>query len=203
MITALQHFRHYLLATKVILRTDHQSLKLLKTFKRPEGIMARWMETLAEFDFEIEHRPGLMHSNSDRLSRPFFKQCVDKPHKSLWSDVDELERAEDCSGPLTLQDRPHLLEIMVSLITLLPEVSDEEMAELQAEDVDLGPVIEWLQDTEPPPPELLKQCSKVTRKIWGLVPMIQLENGVLVRRDSDEGHPDSWCPGASGNGSSS
>jgi len=57
-IAALQHFRHYLLGTKVILRTDHHSLKWLQTFKRPEGILARWVETLAEFDFEIEHRPG-------------------------------------------------------------------------------------------------------------------------------------------------
>jgi len=55
-ITSLQHFRHYLLGNKVILRTDHHSLKWLRTFKRPEGILARWIETLAEFDFEIEHR---------------------------------------------------------------------------------------------------------------------------------------------------
>ena len=53
-ITSLQHFRHYLLGNKVILRTDHHSLKWLRTFKRPEGILARWIETLAEYDFEIE-----------------------------------------------------------------------------------------------------------------------------------------------------
>ena len=53
-ISALQHFRHYLFGNKVILRTDHYSLKWLKTFKIP-GIMARWIETLAEFDIEIEH----------------------------------------------------------------------------------------------------------------------------------------------------
>ena len=151
--------------------------------------MARWMETLAEFDFEIEHRPGLLHSNSDGLSRPYCKQCIDKPQKPLWSDLDELERAEECSGPLTLQDHPQLLEIMVNLITLLPEVSDEEMAALQAEDVDLGPVIEWLMDTEPPPADLLKWSSKATRKLWGLVPMIQLENGMLVKRDTEDGPP--------------
>ena len=51
-ICALQHFRHYLLGTKII-----RSLKWLQTFKRPEGILARWVETLAEFDFVIEHRP--------------------------------------------------------------------------------------------------------------------------------------------------
>ena len=52
-ISALQHFRHYLIGNKVILRTDHYSLKWLKTFKIPEGIMARWIKTLAEFDIEI------------------------------------------------------------------------------------------------------------------------------------------------------
>jgi len=48
-ICAIQHFSHYLLGNKVVLRTDHQSLKWLQTFKRPEGILARWVETLAEF----------------------------------------------------------------------------------------------------------------------------------------------------------
>jgi len=58
-ICALQHFRHYLLGNQVVLRTDHHSLKWLRTFKRPEGILARCVETLAEFDFTIEHRPGI------------------------------------------------------------------------------------------------------------------------------------------------
>ena len=40
-ITSLQHFRHDLLGNKVILRTDHHSLKWLRTFKRPE---ARWIK---------------------------------------------------------------------------------------------------------------------------------------------------------------
>jgi len=70
-ISALQHFRHYLIGNKVILRTDHYSLNWLKTFKIPEGIMACWIETLAEFDIEIEHRPVLVHSNVDGVSRLF------------------------------------------------------------------------------------------------------------------------------------
>ena len=36
-ILALQHFRHYLLGNKIILRTDHHSIKWLKTFKRPKA----------------------------------------------------------------------------------------------------------------------------------------------------------------------
>ena len=97
-ICALQHFRHYLLGTKIILRTDHHSLKWLQTFKRPEGILARWVETLAEFDFVIEHRPGRVHSNVDGVSRPFCKQCLDKPTKVKW--IDELEMADELTEPL-------------------------------------------------------------------------------------------------------
>jgi len=40
-VAALQHFRHYLFGSHIILRTDHHSLKWLKTFRRPEGILAR------------------------------------------------------------------------------------------------------------------------------------------------------------------
>jgi len=88
-ISALQHFRHYLIGNKVILRTDHYSLKRLKTLKIPEGIMARWIETLAEFDIEIEYHPGLAHSNVDGVSRPFCKQCEGKVPKTKW--IDELQ----------------------------------------------------------------------------------------------------------------
>jgi len=77
-VLSLQHFRNYLLGAKVILRTDHHSLKWLKTFKRPEGILARWLETLAEYDYTIEHRPGRLHSNADALSRQRCKQCWGK-----------------------------------------------------------------------------------------------------------------------------
>ena len=31
--------------------------------------MARWIERLAEYDFDIEHRPGKQHANADARSR--------------------------------------------------------------------------------------------------------------------------------------
>jgi len=74
-VMALQHFRHYVLGQKVILRKDHHSLKWLKTFKQPEGILARRIEPLAEYDYDIERRPGRLHSNAYALSRQTCKQC--------------------------------------------------------------------------------------------------------------------------------
>jgi len=56
-ILALQHFRHYLLGTPILPHTDHQNLKWLHSFRNPEGMMTRWLETLQEFDITIQHRP--------------------------------------------------------------------------------------------------------------------------------------------------
>ncbi|XP_057190663.1 uncharacterized protein LOC130554808 [Triplophysa rosa] len=64
-----RQFRHYLLGSNFILRTDHSSLTWLYRFKRPEGQLARWLEELSQYNFVIEHRPGSHHGNADALSR--------------------------------------------------------------------------------------------------------------------------------------
>ena len=38
-------------------------------FKDPTGQLARWLEQLQEFHFEVIHRKGLTHQNADALSR--------------------------------------------------------------------------------------------------------------------------------------
>ena len=37
--------------------------------------MTRWLEALAEFDYEVVHHPGKQHQNADALSRKMCKQC--------------------------------------------------------------------------------------------------------------------------------
>ncbi|KRZ63940.1 Retrovirus-related Pol polyprotein from transposon, partial [Trichinella sp. T8] len=49
-------------------------LKWLRNFREPEGQVARWLEKLAEFDFEVVHRPGKKHQNADALSRRACRQ---------------------------------------------------------------------------------------------------------------------------------
>ena len=75
------YFRHFLYGGKFIVRTDHGSLRWLYNFKEPEGQVARWLERLGCFDFEVEHRAGLKHSNADALSRYPCSQCgrTDEP----------------------------------------------------------------------------------------------------------------------------
>ena len=47
--------------------------------KQPMGQLARWLETLSEYDFTLQHRKGLKHNNADGLSRiscGHCKQCA-------------------------------------------------------------------------------------------------------------------------------
>ena len=172
-VAALQHFRHYLLGSQVILRTDHHSLKWLSTFKRPEGILARWIETLAEYSYTVEHRPGRLHSNVDGVSRPTCKQCIGKTFRTPW--VDEFERADELAEPLG-----------VHVLTMAPEISDSEMKELQAEDPHLGPVIDWFLQDHMPGTDQLRSVSMETRNLWSQRPTIYLENGILVRSTDND-----------------
>lgn len=52
-IYALQKWRHFLLATRFILYTDHQSLKSLYTQPTPTGRLARWLEFCDEYDMDF------------------------------------------------------------------------------------------------------------------------------------------------------
>ena len=69
LVEALRHFRCYRLGNKFKVRTDHSALQWLRTFKEPVGQVIQWIERLAEYDFDLVHRPGKQHSNADALSR--------------------------------------------------------------------------------------------------------------------------------------
>jgi len=68
-IDSTKFFHHYLYGRKFVIRTDHISLKWLMTFRNLEGQLARWLEQIQQYDFEIVHRKGNLHSNADGLSR--------------------------------------------------------------------------------------------------------------------------------------
>ena len=68
-------FRSYLRGAKFTLLTDHKSLVWLQHFKDTEGMMARWLHTLQQFQFTIVHRAGSDHGNADGLSRAPTNPC--------------------------------------------------------------------------------------------------------------------------------
>ena len=92
-IFALKEFSHYLTGRKrFVLRTDHGALTSLFKAKEPVSQQARYLGFLAEFNFEVQHRAGVLHGNSDGLSRRRHTPCTDK----------RCTRPEQCKG------QPHL-----------------------------------------------------------------------------------------------
>ena len=71
----VKQYRHYLYGNKFLIRTDHGALRYLMNFKDPQGQMARWLQVLDTYTFDIEHRAGRKHSNADAMSRGPCKQC--------------------------------------------------------------------------------------------------------------------------------
>ena len=69
LVTYVDYFRYYLAGCKVLVRTDHHSLKWLMSFREPESQVARWLERRQEYNFEVEHRAGKSHCNADPMSR--------------------------------------------------------------------------------------------------------------------------------------
>ncbi|KAK4469996.1 hypothetical protein MN116_000019 [Schistosoma mekongi] len=65
----MKHFRHYLLGRQFRVRTDHKTLQWLSNFREADGQLARWQETLQEFDYVCEYRRGAQHLNADAMSR--------------------------------------------------------------------------------------------------------------------------------------
>jgi hypothetical protein len=68
-VWAIKSFRKYLLGVNFDLVTDHSPLcSLLKNISLT-GKHARWALTLQEYEFKVQHRPGVTHQNADVPSR--------------------------------------------------------------------------------------------------------------------------------------
>ena len=171
----MQHFRHYLLGAQVILRTDHHSLKWLRTFKRPEGILARWIETLVEFNFVVQHRPGRLHSNADAVSRMACKQCWGKVAPTVW--IDECERADEIFESLSL----HTLR-------LLPELSAQDLTQLQSEDPEMGLAYTVMPQELEPTPDEFRALPLESRHLLSMRPEVFLQDGLLLRTREGSTH---------------
>ena len=61
-------------------RTDHTSLRWLCQRHEPSSQVARWLEIMSAFSYDLEHRAGKCHGNADGLSRQTpcldSKQCA-------------------------------------------------------------------------------------------------------------------------------
>ena len=71
----VEHFRQYFYGTAFTIRTDNSSLRWLHNFRNIDGMLARWLASLARYDYTIVHRKGDHRRNADNMSRIPTRKC--------------------------------------------------------------------------------------------------------------------------------
>ena len=161
----VKYFRSYLFGHHFTIRTDHSSLRWLLAFKDPQNQVARWIQTLSEYDFEIEHRPGVKHGNADGLSRQPCRQCL---RMSAGETMEDDATALGGGCP-------------VRLIGLVPEWTDRQLSEAQEADSDLGPVIALLKEGRRPTEVETTSWTNSAKRLVLDWDRMKLQDGVLKR----------------------
>jgi hypothetical protein len=96
-VESLKRFAHLLQGLKFRVYTDHKGLEWITTQKKLSPRQARWLEVLADFEFEIIHVPGEMNTLADALSRMYS----DEP-KGIVRAASEYVSAEEENIPSKL-----------------------------------------------------------------------------------------------------
>ncbi|SGY57170.1 BQ5605_C006g04232 [Microbotryum silenes-dioicae] len=73
-VDALRQWRVNLMGVHFHVLSDHESLKYLKTQENLSKRQARWVERLADYDFDITYIPGGENTVADTMSRYSFPQ---------------------------------------------------------------------------------------------------------------------------------
>ena len=140
------------------LRTDHGSLVWLRNFKEPEGQLARWLECLQEYDFEIVHRWGRKHTNADALSRLLCRQC----------------------------DRDNHSSAIVAATPIMPRgCQQEDLRNAQLADADIAPALQAKQTDQRPGEDRLKEMILASRRLVQLWEQLVVRDGILYRLFED------------------
>ena len=191
MVTFIRHFRPYLLGRHFTLRTDHSALKWLQTLKEPEGQLARWLEQLQEYEFEIIHRAGRRHLNADAMSR--------RPPCSQCNRDDCVQNNTECSTR-EIQQQPLMVDVLQEEDTPLATPtgdgssstdtsSDEEsngMRGAQLSDDILGPILR-LKEADPQPGEAaLTGMGHEACQLLQQLEQLIIQDGILYQKVEDQ-----------------
>ena len=136
--------------------------------------MARWLQKMQQYNFDVQHRPGREHANADTLSRRSClatqcRQCDRAETKERTTrelercpthqEVVEQIRVVRTGGRVGLRDDLQLVNT--------PEIGSlQDIADAQKNDIDLGPIIEWIKGGNRPDWSVVSAKSKLTKTYW-------------------------------------
>ena len=185
----IKMFKGYLLGKHFKVRTDHFSLKYLHRFKEPEGQLARWLDFLQAFDFEVVIRPGAKHSNADSLSRKTVRcggkrcQCCTFEDLQYEPPVVLETKLEREVGTQTEDLEDDKQKITARGIKFKQIWSNAEFKSEQLNDPDTGPAYKQIQESNPKPTwSKLSPFSAETKALMNEWERLKMSDGLLYRQ---------------------
>ena len=179
-VDGIRHFHHYLYGRKFTVRTDHGALQWLMSFKDLEGQIARWLEILGTYDYQVVYHPGAKHGNADALSRQpcSRRECgfCDRIEAKRKPEGDSFCGAVTRNGSLgrNLAAGSQETDLWIDGKTA------EELQKEQRCDPILSPVIYWLESGQGRPKwEQISSLSPELKGYWAQFERLILKERIL------------------------
>lgn len=148
-IYALHKFETYLRGVHLIIRTDHQALTFLKSWKMYSGRLTRWILYLNQFNFTVEYVKGKENIGPDILSR------------------------YSCDAENVQEEKNTCPEIAAFAVKSRQQIRKylENIIELQKQDAFLGEIYGYLRNKKFGPPtkdvnRYLKNYKKIGKTLY-------------------------------------
>ncbi|XP_034250170.1 uncharacterized protein LOC117650700 [Thrips palmi] len=170
LVEATRAFRLYLLGRTFFFYTDHYALQWLRSFKHPEGKLARWLMRLEEFRFEIRHMKGKDLTNADALSRR-----PDRPCSQGCKTCERMEQRDE--------ERDKVVSFLIRQVSIVngDEWQTPNLAKAQQCDPDLKPIYDAVKAERKPRLQDIVGFGPITRSLWVQFKSLVLQSGVLKR----------------------
>jgi hypothetical protein len=137
-------------------RTDNSAIKYIKTMECPSGILDRWLTTLSDFNFQVEHRAGVKHTNADGLSRSGHP-----------------EKPEDDEGGINAMPTFKQRHLFTH--------TRDEVRNLQEEDEEIGPIKAWVRNKINPSKMDTSALSRIGKVYAGLMDSLMIDSDDLLK----------------------
>lgn len=177
----LKRYRPYIYGRKITVLTDHGALRWLLNFRDPLGQIARWIQTLSEYDYTIIHRAGRSYGNADGLSRRPCTQCG-------MTDKDEMTNT--CTGDMNKGAKTTPTEgPAVRIVTIEPTMTHESWRQEQNDNHSMGWILKAkIAGTARPAWSEMLSSSPSLRLYWLVWDQLKIRGGLLCMRwESDDG----------------
>ena len=186
LVMGLRKFEHLLLFKKFLVRTDNSALTFLHRMKLNRGVYSRWYELIANFDFDITHRPGKQNVFADALSRMTnHPEDEDRAQDDREQDLLDIYNVYHDLCNAVEDDEEEEEEFSCHQVSAdLPSrwpITWDEIAAATADDATLRLVREYVVDkARAPTKQELKSLSLDARPYLSYFDQLRWENGVLT-----------------------